>query len=277
MNHKLEKERSALLSTRPSPFAFNTKLYDILKMPFQLKQPCCDRAAEIKPSTQTILTSSKASRATPGLDRLENLITNNRKWADAIKSEDPTFFERLAKQQTPEYLWIGCSDSRVPSNQITGLDPGEIFVHRNIANLVLHTDLNALSVIHYALEYLKVKHIIVCGHYGCGGVAAAYDDKPLGLIDNWLGAIKDVYQSQKEDVDGRPDRQQKIDRLCELNVEAQVKRVATLPIVQQAWARGQDLTIHGWIYGIKNGIIEDLNVQITGPDQVEYAYRLLNK
>jgi carbonic anhydrase len=240
-------------------------------MPFYLKEPCCDGAAEIKSSPPTILKSSEA--ATPGSDRLDNLIANNREWAEAIKSEDPTFFERLSRQHTPEYLWIGCSDSRVPANQITGMDPGEIFVHRNIANLVLHTDLNALSVIHYALEYLKVKHIIVCGHHGCGGVAAAYDDKPLGLIDNWLGNIKDVYQSHKKEIECMPDRQQKIDRLCELNVRTQVKRVAKLPIVLQAWERGQDLTIHGWIYGIQNGLIEDLNVHISGSDQVEEAFR----
>jgi carbonic anhydrase len=230
---------------------------------------------KLKSSPPTILESSKATTGdNPGLDRLENLIAKNRKWSEAVNTEDPTFFERLAKQNTPDYLWIGCSDSRVSANTIIGLDPGLVCVHRNIANLVLHTDLNALSVIHYAVEHLKVKQIIVCGHYGCGGVSAAYDDKPLGLIDNWLGPIKDVYHLHKEEVDGKLDREARIDRLCELNVHAQVKRVAALPIVQQAWDRGQDLVIHGWIYGIKNGLIKDLCIHINSHDQVEEAYRL---
>jgi carbonic anhydrase len=185
-------------------------------------------------------------------DRLENLLENNREWAKAIKAQDPTFFERLATQQSPKYLWIGCSDSRVPASTLINLDPGEVFVHRNIANLVLRTDLNALSVLHYAIEYLKVKHIIVCGHHGCGGVAAALDDKYLGLIDNWLGAIKDVYHLHKKEVDAIPDQEAKVNRLCELNVIAQASRVATIPIVQQAWERGQELAIHAWVYSIKD-------------------------
>jgi carbonic anhydrase len=185
-------------------------------------------------------------------DRLENLLENNREWAKAIKAQDPTFFERLATQQSPKYLWIGCSDSRVPATTLIGLDPGEVHVHRNIANLVLHTDLNALSVLHKAIEILKVKHIIVCGHHGCGGVAAALDDKYLGLIDNWLGAIKDVYHLHKEEVDAMPDQEAKVNRLCELNVMAQAARVATIPVVQQAWERGQELTIHAWVYSIKD-------------------------
>lgn len=208
------------------------------------------------------------------MDELTHLAANNRHWAEAIKAEDPGFFQRLAKQQTPEYLWIGCADSRVPANQIIGLDPGEIFVHRNVANLVLHTDLNALSVLQYAVEYLQVKHVIVCGHYGCGGVAAAYDDQSLGLIDNWLGNIKDTYHRHKAEVEALPDRTQRVDRLCELNVRAQVASVAQTPIVQQAWQRGQTLSVHGWIYSISDGLLQDLSVRISGPQQIDSVYRL---
>jgi carbonic anhydrase len=207
-------------------------------------------------------------------EELPDLLANNRAWAEASTKNDPEFFERLSKVQKPDYLWIGCSDSRVPANQIIGLKPGEVFVHRNVANLLLHTDLNALSVLQYAVEYLKVKHIIVCGHYGCGGVAAAYDDKYLGAIDHWLGAIKDEYHLHRAEIDGLENHDARVDRLCELNVMAQVSRVATTSIVQQAWHRGQPLTIHGWIYTLKDGIIKDLHVPISGPDQIEDAYRL---
>jgi len=180
----------------------------------------------------------------------------------------------LPPVQKPSFLWLGCSDSRVPANQIIGLKPGEVFVHRNIANLLLHTDLNALSVLQYAVQYLQVKHIIVCGHYGCGGVAAAYNDKYLGVIDHWLGAIKDEYHKHKEEVDALPKPTDRINRLVELNIMAQVARVSTTSIVQQAWARGQDLKIHGLVYGLEDGIIKDLHVPISGPEQVQPAYRL---
>ncbi|MBP7963616.1 MAG: carbonate dehydratase [Caldilineaceae bacterium] len=207
------------------------------------------------------------------MDQLTHLAANNRRWADAIKAQDPGFFERLSHQQAPEYLWIGCADSRVPANQITGLDPGEVFVHRNIANLVVHTDLNLLSVLQYAVEYLKVKHVIVCGHYGCGGVAAAYENKSLGLIDNWLRNIKDTYHRHQDEVEALPNREARVDRLCELNVVAQVSRVAQTAIVQNAWQRGQSLSIHGWIYSIRDGLLQDLQVRISGPEQVDAIYR----
>jgi len=207
------------------------------------------------------------------MDELTHLAANNRRWAQAIKAQEPDFFERLSKQQTPDYLWIGCADSRVPANQIIGLDPGEIFVHRNVANLVIRTDLNLLSVLQFAVEYLKVKHVIVCGHYGCGGVAAAYDNKSLGLSDNWLRTIKDTYHRHRGELETLPSQAARIDRLCELNVIAQVSRVAQTPIAQNAWKRGQLLSIHGWIYSIRDGLLQDLQVRISGPDQVDPIYR----
>lgn len=179
------------------------------------------------------------------------------KWANAVKQKDPGFFLNLAAQQNPEFLWIGCSDSRVPANQIVDLPPGEIFVHRNIANVVVHTDLNCLSVIHYAIEVLNVKHIIVCGHYGCGGVKAAMEDKDHGLIENWLRHIKDVGRLNAEVLDAL-DEDKRLDALCELNVKEQVKNVCDTSIVQKAWNEGQELAVHGWIYNIENGLLRDL-------------------
>ncbi|QYJ80347.1 carbonate dehydratase [Shewanella acanthi] len=192
---------------------------------------------------------------------LKPLFDNNRRWAGRISQEHPDFFEQLAKQQNPEYLWIGCSDSRVPSNQIIDLMPGEVFVHRNIANMVIHTDLNCLSVLQYAVEVLKVKHVMVVGHYGCGGVRASMGNQRLGLIDNWLGHIRDVYRMHQQDL-LKLDEAERFDRLCELNVIEQVANVVNTTIVQEAWARGQDLAIHGWIYGIDNGLLTDLDVTI---------------
>ncbi|MBE9548616.1 MAG: carbonate dehydratase [Proteobacteria bacterium] len=191
------------------------------------------------------------------MDKLDHLFENNQAWAAAIKAEDPGFFARLSKQQHPEYLWIGCSDSRVPANQIVDLPPGDVFVHRNIANVVVHTDLNCLSVIQFAVDVLKVKHIIVCGHYGCGGIAAALDEEERGLIDNWLRHIKDVGRFHAGKLEGL-EHQQKLDLLCELNVIEQVNNVSSSTIVQNAWNRGADLSIHGWIYNIENGILHDL-------------------
>ena len=177
-------------------------------------------------------------------------------WANSIKAGDPNFFSQLSKQQAPEYLWIGCSDSRVPANQIVNLPPGEIFVHRNIANLVVHTDLNCLSVIQYAVELLRVKHVIVCGHYGCGGVAAALEDHEHGLIDNWLRHIKDVVRFNAEKFEGL-EQAEKLNLLCELNVKEQVKNICNTSIVQKAWREGWELSIHGWLYNIENGILKD--------------------
>ena len=194
---------------------------------------------------------------------LTYLLEKNRAWAEGAVTQDPEFFRQLARQQTPNYLWIGCADSRVPANQIMDLGPGELFVHRNIANVVVHTDLNCLSVIQYAVEVLKVEHIIVCGHYGCGGVEAALRGKQLGLIDNWLRHIRDVYDNYRAEIDGL-DAPAQLRRLCELNVTEQVKHVAQTTIVQNAWARGQSLSVHGWIYSLEDGIIRDLGVKLTG-------------
>ena len=188
---------------------------------------------------------------------LKHLFDRNADWATAIKEQDPGFFETLAAQQNPEYLWIGCSDSRVAANQIIDLPPGEVFVHRNIANVVVHTDLNCLSVIHFAVEVLQVKHIIVCGHYGCSGIRAAMDDQQHGLIDNWLRHIKDVSRFNSDKLEGL-NEDEKFDLLCELNVREQVANVCSSPIVQKAWKNGKTLFVHGWIYNINNGLLKDL-------------------
>lgn len=192
-----------------------------------------------------------------GLKTLKHFFDRNVEWATAVKQKDPEFFSKLAAQQNPEYLWIGCSDSRVPANQIIDLPPGEVFVHRNIANVVVHTDLNCLSVIHYAVEVLKVKHIIVCGHYGCGGIKAAMEDRDHGLIDNWLRHVKDVSRFNSELLKGL-DEHQRLDTLCELNVKEQVTNVCNTSIVQKTWKNGVDLCVHGWIYNIENGLLKDL-------------------
>lgn len=199
---------------------------------------------------------------------LKHLIDRNRNWAERIKSSQPDFFLKLSQQQNPEYLWIGCSDSRVPANEIVDLMPGEIFVHRNIANLVVHTDLNCLSVIQYAVEVLRVKHIIVCGHYGCGGVRAALDNADHGLIDNWLRHIKDIHRYHKHKFSPLKTEEEMVNLLCELNVSEQAINVCLTTVVQRAWASGQELTIHGWIYSIKNGILHDLDVCITSLEEL---------
>jgi len=197
------------------------------------------------------------------MELLKRLFDRNRAWANRIKEHDPGFFSKLAGQQKPEYLWIGCSDSRVPANEIVDMLPGEIFVHRNIANLVIHTDLNCLSVIQYAVEVLKVKHIIVCGHYGCGGVRAAMDNQEHGLIDNWLRNIKDTYHKYENKINALEDAKERSDALCELNVIEQVSNICHTTIVQGAWKSGQALAVHGWIYNIDDGILKDLNVCVT--------------
>ncbi|MCG8342615.1 MAG: carbonate dehydratase [Chlorobiales bacterium] len=199
---------------------------------------------------------------------LKNLFEQNRKWAEKVKESDPDFFRKLSRQQNPEYLWIGCSDSRVPSNQIVGMLPGEIFVHRNIANLVVPSDLNCLSVIQYAVEVLKIKHIIVCGHYGCGGVKAAMEKDEHGLIDNWLHHIRDVYRAHNTEIDALENDSSKLDKMCELNVIEQVANVCNTTIVRNAWKSGQELSVHGWIYSIENGILQDLDVCVTGIDEI---------
>ncbi|WP_448552276.1 carbonate dehydratase [Thalassotalea montiporae] len=198
------------------------------------------------------------------MSAIDHLFSQNQQWADKIREQDPDFFEQLSKQQSPEYLWIGCSDSRVPANQLLGLAPGEVFVHRNIANQVVHTDLNCLSVMQYAIEVLKVKHVIVCGHYGCGGVIASMDDEPRGLIDNWLRHLKDVYRFHKDKVDSVTDQNEKFNLMCELNVIEQVANVANSSIVKKAWSNGQELTVHGFVYNLKDGILKDMEVSVDG-------------
>ncbi len=191
---------------------------------------------------------------------LPHLFDSNRAWARKILDSDPDFFSKLSKQQSPEYLWIGCSDSRVPANQIVGLLPGELFVHRNVANVVVHTDLNCLSVMQFAVDVLKVRHIIVCGHYGCSGVYAALYRQRLGLVDNWLRHVQDVRTKYEDDLRQFPDGPERIDKLCEFNVIEGVANVCQTTIVRDAWERGQELSVHGWIYGIKDGLLRDLDV-----------------
>lgn len=198
---------------------------------------------------------------------LKSLFDRNSNWASAIKQRDPDFFIRLSKQQAPEYLWIGCSDSRVPATEIVDLLPGEIFVHRNIANLVVHSDINCLSVIQFAVEVLKVKHIIVCGHYGCGGVKAAMSKERHGVIDNWLQYIRDVYRNHQIVLDAQVDETAKLNLLCEANVMEQVWNVCQTSFVQNAWGRGQELNVHGWIYEIGDGILKDLDVTVTSREE----------
>ena len=208
------------------------------------------------------------------MKNLPELLKNNKSWADQIKKEDPEFFTKLSEQQNPEYLWIGCSDSRVPATEIVKLMPGEIFVHRNIANMVVHTDLNCLSVIQYAVEVLRVKHIILCGHYGCGGIKAAMDNQQHGLIDNWLRNIKDIYRYHQQEIDSLPESDQKINRMCELNVIEQVANICHTTIVQSAWNAGQELAIHGWIFRIKDGILQDLGITVSGNSDISKIHRI---
>jgi carbonic anhydrase len=204
----------------------------------------------------------------------KKLLENNKKWVADQLAIDSAYFDKLANSQNPEYLWIGCSDSRVPANQITGTSPGDIFVHRNIANMVIHSDMNMLSVLSYAVEVLKVKHIIVCGHYGCGGVLAAMENKQFGLIDNWLRHIKDVYRIHFKELDALTDKKERTDRLVELNVIEQVQDLGKTSIVQNAWKREQPLHLHGWVYDVKDGIIKDLDVNFKGTGDLHSVYHL---
>jgi carbonic anhydrase len=204
---------------------------------------------------------------------LKKLLDNNKAWAASMTAADPNFFNHLTTQQSPEYLWIGCSDSRVPANQITGLPPGEVFVHRNIANAVIHTDLNCLSVIQYAVEVLQVRHIIVCGHYGCGGVRAAMQNQEFGLIDNWLRHLKDVYHKHESALNPLEETR-RLKRFAELNVIEQVHNVCHTTIVQGAWRRGQPLEVHGWIYDVSDGLLHDLGVAVSGPEEIDTLYRM---
>jgi len=199
---------------------------------------------------------------------LSHLFENNRQWAESIVARDPDFFKKLAVQQTPEYLWIGCSDSRVPANELLGLLPGDVFVHRNIANVVVHSDLNFLSVLQFAVDVLAVKHVIVCGHYGCSGVHAALTNRRIGLADNWLRHVQDVAQKHGRYLGEAMTERDRADRLCELNVLEQVVSVSQTTIVQDAWERSQDLTIHGWVYGIRDGLLRDLGVAVSRNEEL---------
>jgi carbonic anhydrase len=204
---------------------------------------------------------------------LRELLENNRAWSERIKAQDPEFFQALAHQQTPHYLWIGCSDSRVPATQLVGLSPGEMFVHRNVANVVVHTDFNCLSVLQFAVDLLKVSHVIVCGHDGCGGVQAAMQNLKLGLADNWLRHVQDVMHSHEALLSEIRDEAERLNRLCELNVTEQVLNVSRTTIVQNAWGRGQELAVHGWIYGIGDGLLRDLDICITNQRELSTAYK----
>ena len=206
---------------------------------------------------------------------LDHCFTANRRWAADTIARDPEFFKRLEKLQSPDLLWIGCSDSRLPPNEIIGRAPGEVFVHRNVANLVEHTDVNCLSVLQYAIDVLQVKHVIVCGHYGCGGVRAAMSSQSLGLIDNWLRHIKDVHLWNREELAAIADLDDRTNRLAELNVEAQVANVCHTTILQDAWRRGQKVTVHGWIYALKDGLLRDLGTVVESSDQIPVEYRLV--
>jgi len=206
------------------------------------------------------------------MTQIPELFENNRRWAAEMVREDPAFFSRLIAQQAPKYMWIGCSDSRVPANQITGLDPGEVFVHRNIANIVVHSDLNALSTIQFAVDMLKVEHIMVVGHYGCGGVQAALENRRIGLADNWIRHISDVRDRHRGLLENTaPDK--RLDALVELNVVEQVVNVCVSTVITDAWAKGQKVTVHGWAYGVHDGLLHDLHINVDGADSIEPAYR----
>lgn len=202
------------------------------------------------------------------MNDINKLLENNRAWAEGIKSQQPGFFQELARQQNPRYLWIGCSDSRVPATQLVGLNSGELFVHRNVANLVVHTDFNCLSVLQFAVDVLGVSHVIVCGHYGCGGIAAAMNNLQLGLIDNWLRHVQDVMHNHQALLAKITDETERLNKLCELNVSEQVLNVSRTTIVQNAWAHGQELAVHGWIYGIGDGLLRDLEIRITNQKEL---------
>ena len=203
---------------------------------------------------------------------LKELFANNRRWAEDIRRRHPDFFQKLTSQQRPRFLWIGCADSRVPANEIVGLMPGELFVHRNIANVLVHTDLNSLSVVQFAVDLLRVEHVIVCGHYGCSGVGAVFRRERIGLADNWLRHVQDVCTKHEKILGGITDETAKMNRLCELNVIEQVSNLAQTTIIQDAWARGQEVTVHGWVYDIRDGLLRDLQVSATTAQEFEPAY-----
>ncbi|KAL7752228.1 hypothetical protein RI367_002273 [Sorochytrium milnesiophthora] len=232
-----------------------------------------------KDKKQTALVTAQPSESEmpSAFSTLSNLLEANRKWAERMNQKKPGFFGRLAAQQAPQLLWIGCSDSRVPANQIVNLEPGEVFVHRNVANVVLHTDLNSLSVLQYAVDVLKVKHVIVCGHYGCGGVLASMTSRQYGLIDNWIRGIKDLYAANLMELDSIADMKQRADLLCELNVAQSVRNVCATTIIQNAWARDQEVSVHGWCYRIDDGLIRDLDICVSNQSQVQKIYAMVDE
>jgi carbonic anhydrase len=205
---------------------------------------------------------------------IDEWLQANREWAARMRASDPGFFERLRHQQSPQLLWIGCSDSRLPPDRIIGRQPGEVFVHRNVANVVVHTDMNILSVLQYGIEVLGVRHIVVCGHYGCGGIRASLKPEPLGLIDNWLRHIRDVLALHRPELDAIEDEERRADRLCELNVAAQVANVCRTTIVQDAWRQGRPLAVHGWIYSLDDGLLRDLDIKVEREAQIPDEYRV---
>jgi carbonic anhydrase len=207
---------------------------------------------------------------------LEHLLDSNKQWAQRIKNDDPSFFSKLTNQQTPRYLWIGCADSRVPCTQLVDVLPGDMFVHRNVANLVIHTDFNCLSVMQYAIDVLKVEHIIVCGHYRCGGIQAAMQQKSFGLVDNWLRHVQDIIAKHQRYLDTFPIEQERLDQLCELNVMEQVFNVCENTLVRHAWQRGQKLTVHGWIYGVEDGLLRDLDLSLSSTEEMKAAVHRLS-
>lgn len=207
-------------------------------------------------------------------DFYKKILNNNKEWVETNLAKDPNYFKDLSNGQNPPLLWIGCSDSRVPANEITGTRSGEVFVHRNIANLVVHTDINMLSVLDYAVNALKVKHVLVCGHYGCGGVKAAMGNESIGVIDNWIRNIKDVYRVNKEELNNIKNEEEKFNRLVELNVKEQVYNLAKTSIVQNAWNNGQELHLHGWVYGLNSGYVTDLNVNFSNNDELDSMFKL---
>ena len=211
------------------------------------------------------------------MNKLAQLFENNKAWVDSVLKEDPQFFKRLSQQQNPKYLWIGCSDSRVPANQITGLEPGEVFVHRNVANMVNHTDFNCLSVVQFAVDILKVSDIIICGHYGCGGVKAAMEGSGLGIIDNWVRSIKETHYYHSDVLDKIQESEGRSDKLCELNVVQQVLNLSHTSIIQKAWSQGQSISIHGWIYGLDNGLVKDLGVEVSSKKQLDKEFLIRSK
>jgi carbonic anhydrase len=206
------------------------------------------------------------------MQKLPQLFEQNQRWSEEVRRGDPAFFEKLSHQQSPNYLWIGCSDSRVPANQVVGMLPGELFVHRNVANVVVHTDLNCLSTIQFSVDVLKVRHIITCGHYGCGGVKAALTGQRLGLVDNWIAHVRDVREKHKQLLARTPE-ERRWDRLCELNVIEQAANICQTNVVQDAWARGQELAVHGWIYGLQDGLLRDLGMCVTSLAELEACYQ----